>query len=313
MNPMQAAAASKKPPISHKNVKDVFSITETLYNYHSMLLEGLERRITSFNKNTTLGDYIYSMADFLRCYPQYVNGYDVAIEILTVLEEQPAFVDFLRKLTNNQELKGLNLYSYLIMPVQRIPRYILLLTDLRNKTPEYHPDHQGLQKALQKISEIADWIDEQKLAYDLGQRLIALGQNILNLPKGMSIVQPGRVIVKTGDVDTADGAVHIILFNDLLLVTKKVVEDEKKKKKKKDDTQPPPPQKYLYVSHIDLTIALVHEYPANNTYNNALSLSHDGHTYLIQFPSPKDKEDWFAEFSKYCEQAKKRPGSYRPQ
>ena len=38
--------------------------------------------------------------------------------------------------------RGQNLESFLIMPIQRVPRYLLLLTELRKRTPA---DHRGLE------------------------------------------------------------------------------------------------------------------------------------------------------------------------
>lgn len=39
---------------------------------------------------------------------------------------------------------GLDLESLLILPVQRIPRYIMLLKDLYRHTPPAHPDYEHL-------------------------------------------------------------------------------------------------------------------------------------------------------------------------
>jgi hypothetical protein len=44
--------------------------------------------------------------------------------------------------------------SFLIMPVQRIPRYALLLRDLLKNTWEDHPDYENIQKALKLIESI---------------------------------------------------------------------------------------------------------------------------------------------------------------
>jgi len=39
MNPMQAASTAKKPIVTPEQIKTIFSICETLYSYHAMLLE----------------------------------------------------------------------------------------------------------------------------------------------------------------------------------------------------------------------------------------------------------------------------------
>lgn len=63
--------------------------------------------------------------------------------------------------------------SFLILPIQRIPRYKLLLKvstfpfllvipkDLVKHTPKDHLDYHDLSKALDKISEIADWVNNR--------------------------------------------------------------------------------------------------------------------------------------------------------
>lgn len=46
------------------------------------------------------------------------------------------------------------------MPVQRIPRYVLLLEDLMKHTPADHSDMHHLQIALKTVQEIAITVNE---------------------------------------------------------------------------------------------------------------------------------------------------------
>ena len=46
------------------------------------------------------------------------------------------------------------------MPVQRIPRYILLLTSLAGKTDKSHPDYANITAALEKIRSITDSVND---------------------------------------------------------------------------------------------------------------------------------------------------------
>ena len=47
----------------------------------------------------------------------------------------------------------------LIKPIQRVPRYLLLIKDLKKRTPEENPEFKKLEKALQKLSQIASAIN----------------------------------------------------------------------------------------------------------------------------------------------------------
>jgi hypothetical protein len=55
-----------------------------------------------------------------------VNNYNNAIEILTEFEGDSEFMARLKSFTDGG-VKGKSIYTYLIMPIQRVPRYILLL------------------------------------------------------------------------------------------------------------------------------------------------------------------------------------------
>ncbi len=57
------------------------------------------------------------MAEFLRCYTQYVNNYETAIKILEELEKKPAFVTFLQvrhrpRLLPPTTVRVLNVFSF---------------------------------------------------------------------------------------------------------------------------------------------------------------------------------------------------------
>jgi hypothetical protein len=60
------------------------------------------------------------------------------------------------------ETANMELTSYLIMPIQRIPRYVLLLTDLFKNTPEGHKDFEDLKKALAKMESVAEYVNTKK-------------------------------------------------------------------------------------------------------------------------------------------------------
>jgi hypothetical protein len=55
-----------------------------------------------------------------------------------------------------------SLDSFLIMPVQRIPRYILLLSELKKHTPSDHPDYPKITEAWTSMQEVANYVNEKK-------------------------------------------------------------------------------------------------------------------------------------------------------
>ncbi len=59
-------------------------------------------------------------------------------------------------LTQRQGLSG-----FLIQPVQRLPRYVLLITDLLKNTAPEHADYADLTEALALMREVAMHINEE--------------------------------------------------------------------------------------------------------------------------------------------------------
>lgn len=91
----------------------------------------------------------------------------------------------------------LNLQGYLLLPVQRIPRYRLLLQDLLKFTPHDHPDHPSLVRAYAEIARRADEINERKRTKEANDRVLEI-QNRIRGQNQVPLVEPHRRFVKEG-------------------------------------------------------------------------------------------------------------------
>jgi hypothetical protein len=120
-----------------------------------------------------------------------------------------------------------NLECMLILPVQRIPRYVLLLTDLLNNTDKNHPDYDNITKSYQAIKSLADSIDEaigkaksRSQCIEIQSRIENLfGRKALPIP---TLVEAHRVFIKEGVLKKQATKLtdqRFYLFNDLLLIT----------------------------------------------------------------------------------------------
>jgi hypothetical protein len=96
-----------------------------------MIIGGCLRNITDF-------DFLPTHR-FLRC--TYTATYERSNQLLDEYEAKEPLASFLARCNKHPIRAGLTLKAFLIMPIQRIPRYRLLLEDLVKNTPESHPDH----------------------------------------------------------------------------------------------------------------------------------------------------------------------------
>lgn len=76
----------------------------------------------------------------------------------------------------------LDLPSLLIQPVQRMPRYQLLIRELIKKTPKEHIDYKELEKALEKCTEINVFTNKSKKEYDNKKKLTHIKNILKNNP-----------------------------------------------------------------------------------------------------------------------------------
>jgi hypothetical protein len=91
-------------------------------------------------------------------YKVYCNGYEASAATLQRLESNKKWVAFRDTQLSGTVGKGATLaavVSMLIMPMQRIPRYVLLVRELIKHTWPEHPDMPNLQRALKLYSGIA--------------------------------------------------------------------------------------------------------------------------------------------------------------
>jgi len=129
---------------------------------------------------------------------------------------------FQKKLVQLQ-LRGIaDITSYLITPVQRVPRYLLLMTDLLKKTPINHPQYNGLQRALERIKAVAITLNEAGKRIEEINTLYKLGSKIIGT--SLPVFQTGRLYIDQEQfkerADKSDKIRQLYLFSDILLLTK---------------------------------------------------------------------------------------------
>ena len=146
--------------ISSDDWKAIFSSFGSIASFQRHMLAELEavwQQFSSTNEQeyysaAPIANVLSKCAPFLRMYRSYVSNYKGAIATLKRLErEDNAFARFLEE---QGELSGgggggADLGFYLIQPVQRLPRYSLLLKELIKYTPTNLEE--GLEESLARL------------------------------------------------------------------------------------------------------------------------------------------------------------------
>jgi hypothetical protein len=133
----------------------------------------------------TIGKVFKTMGHFLKLYTVYINSYEQAHELFGKLtkkenKQYSKFQDFLQQAFLDPILKKNNFGSLHILPVQRVPRYVLLLKAALEVTADNHPDFNDLKEALDIVSVIAKFVNESKRTNEESNILLELSSKIKN-------------------------------------------------------------------------------------------------------------------------------------
>eukprot|EP01156_Anaeramoeba_ignava_P022240 Anaeramoba_ignava/c20412_g1_i2.p2 GENE.c20412_g1_i2~~c20412_g1_i2.p2 ORF type:complete len:330 (-),score=87.67 c20412_g1_i2:1450-2439(-) len=161
VKPLEEQTHIKHGLISSEQFKSLFSNIDSILFLHIDTLKFFEQRFASnFDSSREIADIFLKFVGFLKVYSEYCQNYDNSIKVLDdLVKKNQKFVDFIDECHNSPEIQGLNISSLLILPVQRIPRYNLLIQTILKYTPKEHSDYDNLNKALDTTKEISDWIN----------------------------------------------------------------------------------------------------------------------------------------------------------
>jgi hypothetical protein len=230
--------------LTQETIKSLFYQIEVISRFTETLLAKLETRVDSWNEESILGDIFVEMGDYLKVYRSYINNYATANEIYrNLIKQDKKFTEFLagvsQKLAEKKQFFGYDLDSFLITPVQRIPRYIILLKSLLNYTAKTHKDYPLIQDAITKISQVAS-SNEKSHATSININKVLEVQRLFPT---QHIVEPKRKYVlegevrvykmKAGKIQNRNKRYYLFLFNDIIIFAK-IVRDKKTSRRERN-------------------------------------------------------------------------------
>ena len=217
LEPLEKALSDqeKKPPMKAEQVAGVFMNVREIYTFHKKFSEQLTERIGSgpWTASKCLGDIFLELKDITEAYSTYAQQYPRSIEVFDAVCTTKACEAFLAKC---KEKSRLDLPSLLITPIQRIPRYNLLLMEYNKHTWAEHKDKPMLATAIATVRTMADTINKSKSQVESELRLKQLCENVRGVPE--SVVKPGRIVVREATFnDKKRDTVCLVLFNDAMM------------------------------------------------------------------------------------------------
>jgi hypothetical protein len=193
---------------------------------HKHLLKTLKER----PPGTSFSDSLLTIAPYLKLYTEYVNNHPQATSLLMELNAtSKKFSALLKQLELRPEVEAQDLSSFLIRPIQRLPRYELLLRDMVKYTTE-ETEHLKLSRLLESVRNVNEHLNEAKRKRDNANRM-AIIQSTLILGKStkqfslfssqtrMFVREDTLLVRKVKKEKAAFFKHHFFLFSDIMLNT----------------------------------------------------------------------------------------------
>jgi len=208
----------KKLKVTIEDVQAIFSNLEAIIQLHRIILKEFQASPDDIIKT------LNSHAAYFKMYTLFLSGYDKGLQTMDRLRKNKTFQQFLVTQQETGEGGGscLDIMSYLITPVQRIPRYELMLREILKNSEDGDEDKELIEKTYNQIRSIAMHINEQKRRVENFTKLIKIQNGIRNL--SFALFKPARHICKEGvflmqkNRDKPKERM-VFLFNDIFLWT----------------------------------------------------------------------------------------------
>jgi RhoGEF domain/FYVE zinc finger len=289
----------KKGLISPEDLAVIKSNIDTIRLTNEHFSKQLQQRVESWSEPDnprTIGDLFLKFSKYFHTYIKYVTTHESAAEKLErLVSKSKKLAAFLNNARLRFQCSPMGMY--MIMPIQRIPRYQLLLQELLKNTEMEHEDYMMIVSAAEQIVELAKHINTYLGAIDIRKELMRISRMFNGKAKiiaqGRKYIYHGEVMKKTrvkkGLIVKTEHEVlietHLFLFNNLL------IEAERRSKKK-----PYKEKNSHLINHRFHTNAE----PANNkSSEHAIEITTGDGSFVVCCSDSTNKEEWL----KYFEQA----------
>ncbi|KAM9752661.1 faciogenital dysplasia [Menidia menidia] len=204
-------------------ITGIFSNISSIYCFHDkFLLPELKTRITEeWGSKPRIGDILQKLAPFMKMYGEYVKNFDRAMDLVnTWTQRSSQFKSVVQNIQKQDVCGNLTLQHHMLEPVQRIPRYELLLKDYLKKLPDDALDRKDAEKALELISTAANHSNAAIRKMEKMHKLLEVYER---LGGEEDIVNPANELIKEGHIkkmSAKNGTAqdrYLYLFNNMVL------------------------------------------------------------------------------------------------
>jgi hypothetical protein len=187
-----------------------FSTLPPLVSLSNEVARACEAEARRGIQKAEIGHLFTERLNIIQKFVPYITRYvDISAIVNRLISQNPKFVSALDLIEQQYE----PITSLIVEPVQRMPRYHLLLKEVVKATPEWHPDFEPLQQAMDKLQKDAKIADKALSEVSRRAKLLELEKTIRGCPPLLNNTRKyiGLWPVKGNDLE-------LLVFNDLVII-----------------------------------------------------------------------------------------------
>eukprot|EP01084_Bolivina_argentea_P308187 532831_1 len=188
--------------------------------FHTQFLEQLVDATTvdfdnKMKKSVSLVFYELCNNKFVEMYTQYIRKYHNMLDVYAIYNKSKK----LQKYLKNKRKEKKPLTNHLILPIQRVTRYLLLLEELKKNTSKTHKEYNELEAVIGKILETVNMINERQREIENMSQCLQVQETMSGLNR--NIVEKNRKLLAQFlfRKSAKQRGRQFFLFNDLLIIT----------------------------------------------------------------------------------------------
>jgi len=146
--------------LNEQEMDAIFMNVQDILRMHRRILEQLEYKLKRWGHQQTLGDIFTNAISDFSMYKTYALRYPDARKTYKRLnKESIVFRDFLKIALSSPMCLKYDFADFLITPIQRLPRYALLLAKMKNTTDILHPDFNYCRVAVNRLQLVLTYMN----------------------------------------------------------------------------------------------------------------------------------------------------------
>ncbi|ELP88863.1 Rho guanine nucleotide exchange factor, putative [Entamoeba invadens IP1] len=220
-DPLQTANPPIFPPTLYKAIflffRDIVSVNE-------VFLQSLEELDKKHQLVVGLSSCFLGTLPYLRVYRMFVGNNTTGLQAVDEVEHMKNCEKFLKECarkntTSDEQIQPLR--SYLILPIQRVPRYSLLLSDFLKHTKKEDPFLDEISSLVGSVKALAKDINDEVKLQTNRRKLISIKKRFCEGPYFLELVEAHRYLIREGELKKLGKSQakkrYFFLFSDLLV------------------------------------------------------------------------------------------------